>query len=103
MDLSSPSVASVNNGIDPSQCSVHYSGLDEALAMICKLGKGALLAKLDLKSACRIILVHPDNRPLLGMKWDSDVFLDATLPFGLRSAPKLFSAMADVLLWISRR
>ena len=34
------------------------------------------------------------------MKWGRDVFLDTALPFGLRSAPKFFSPVPDVLLWI---
>ena len=100
MDLSSPTTASINDGIDPNQCSVHYLGLDEALAMISMLGRGCFLAKIDLKNAYRIIPVHPDDRPLLGMKWGDKVFLDAALPFGLRSAPIIFSAVAEVLLWI---
>ena len=99
-DLSSPPGSSINDGIDPTLCSVHYSGLDEAVAMVCRLGRGCLLAKTDLKSAYRIVPVHPDDRPLLGMKWGESVFLDAALPFGLRSAPKIFSAVADTLLWI---
>ena len=90
MDLSSPNALSVNDGIDPDLCSVHYSGLDEAIAMISSLGRGAQLAKIDLKNAYRIIPVHPDDRPLLGMSWGSEVFLKAALPFGLRSAPKIF-------------
>ena len=99
-DLSSPRGSSINDGIDPALCSVHYSGLDEAVAMITRLGRGCLLAKTDLKSAYRIVPVHPDDRPLLGMNWDESLYLDAALPFGLRSAPKIFSAVADSLLWI---
>ena len=100
LDLSSPDALSVNDGIDPDLCSVHCSGLDEAIAMISRLGKGAQLAKIDLKNAYRIIPVHPDDRPLLGMSGGSEVFLDAALPFGLRSSPKIFLAVADVLLWV---
>ena len=99
-DLSSPPGSSVNDGIDPALCSVHYAGLDEAIAMVRRLGRGCLLAKTDLKNAYRIIPVHPDDRPLLGVRWGEAVFLDAALPFGLRSAPKIFSAVADALLWI---
>lgn len=44
--------------------------------------------------------VHPDDRPLLGMMWNQEVFVDATLPFGLRSAPKIFTALEDWLEWI---
>ena len=29
--------------------------------------------------------------------------MDGALPFGLRSAPKIFTALADALLWIMRR
>ena len=34
------------------------------------------------------------------MCWDKRVFVDNALPFGLRSAPKIFNAVADALEWI---
>ena len=46
VDLSSPRNHSVNDGIDSSCCSLHYSGLEEAVAMVNKLGRGTRLAKL---------------------------------------------------------
>ena len=55
---------------------------------------------MDIKSAYRLIPVHPQDRPLLGMCWDKRVFVDNALPFGLRSAPKIFNAVADALEWI---
>ena len=58
-----------------------------------------MLARLDLKSAYHIIPVHPDDRHLLGMEWNGEVYVDAALPFGLHSAPK---AMADGLMWIMK-
>ena len=67
------------------------------------LGKGALLAKLDVKSAYRLLPVHPLDRPLLGIEWEGSLFVDGMLPFGLRSAPKIFSAVADALEWILRK
>jgi hypothetical protein len=33
------------------------------------------------------------------MQWRNRVFVDKALPFGLRSAPKLFCALADALGW----
>ena len=66
------------------------------------LGRGALLAKLDVKSAYRLILVHPLDRPLLGIEWQGSVYVDGMLPFGLHSAPKIFTAIVDVLEWILR-
>ncbi len=34
------------------------------------------------------------------MKWDDEVLIDEAMPFGLRSAPKIFTAVADTLMWI---
>ena len=33
------------------------------------------------------------------MKWDNRVFVDGMLPFGLRSACKIFNAVADAIEW----
>ena len=60
-------------------------------------GRGTLLAKLDIKSAYRNVPVHPSDRHLLGIQWQGETFVDTCLPFGLRSAPKLFNAVADAL------
>ena len=59
-----------------------------------------MLAKIDLLHAYRVIPVHPDDHPLLGIQWGQDTFIDTALPFGLRSAPKIFSAVADALAWV---
>ena len=103
VDLSYPEGASVNDGIDPALCSLSYTSVDWAVKLIVAAGRGSLLAKLDLESAYRMIPVHPDDRPLLGMKWRGSYLLDTALPFGLRSAPKLFNVVADCLQWIFRR
>ena len=63
------------------------------------MGQGALLAKVDIESAYCFIPVHPEDRPFLAMQWDRQVFIDPMLPFGLRSAPKIFNAVADALCW----
>ena len=59
---------------------------------------GALMAKFDIASAYWSIPVHPENRLLLGMTWREDPLVSGALPFGLRSAPELFTALADALL-----
>ena len=61
-----------------------------------------LMAKIDIESAYRLILVHPENRFLLGVKWRDQIFIDPMLPFGLRLALKNFNAVADVLEWCLR-
>ena len=66
------------------------------------VGRGSVLAKMDIKQAYRNVPVYPpppQDRLLLGMYWNDAVYVDATLPFGLRSAPLIFSALADAVLW----
>lgn len=100
LDLSFPPGSSVNDGIERELCSLKYTSVDEAVQIINKLGRGSLLAKIDVESAYRLIPVHPEDRLLLGMSWKGALYADASLPFGLRSAPKIFNAVADALQWI---
>ena len=100
-DLSSPRHHSINDGISPDLCSLQYCKVDDAIQLLVMHGANALMCKVDLQSAYRVVPIHPEDRPLLGVKWDGKVFLDMALPFGLRSAPKIFSALADALAWIA--
>ena len=47
----------------------------------------------------RLIPVHPQDRPLQAMEWNDHIYVDPMLPFGLRSAPKIFNAVTDALNW----
>ena len=80
-----------------------YITLETAVQQILALGPGCLLAKIDIKSAFKLLPVHPADRYLLGMKWKGDVYLDCCLPFVLRSAPRLFNVLADLLEWILKQ
>ena len=99
LDLSSPEGCSVNSGIEPELCSLQYLRMDDVVRRIAALGRGTQLAKMDIESAYRIVPVQPGDRPLLGMRWKGEVFFDTRLPFGLRSAQKIFSALANALQW----
>ena len=94
-DLSHPEGGSVNNGIHPSRCTLHYTSVDRVARSMQKYGKGALMAKIDVKSAYRLVPVHPDDRYLLGVKWEDQLYVDCMLPFGLRSAPVIYTAVVD--------
>ena len=100
VDLSHPKGGSINCGIPKHLCSLTYITLNDAVQKLLTLGPGSLLAKIDIKSAFRLLPVHPADRHLLGMKWNGEVYLDCCLPFGLRSAPRLFNILADLLEWI---
>ncbi len=100
LDLSYPQGGSINDGISKELAALSYVGIDEIVARIVELGRGAVMAKMDIKQAYRNVPVHPEDSLLLGMHWQGRIFVDRTLPFGLRSAPLIFTALADALQWI---
>ena len=99
VDLSAPQGFSVNDGISSELCSLVYISVDKAASLIACCGRGALMAKTDLRSAYRQVPVHTEDQTLLGLEWRGRTYRDRALPFGLRSAPKLFTAVADSLAW----
>lgn len=103
VDLSAPEAHSVNDAIRKDICSLSYISIDNIAQTVFHLGKESLLAKADIKEAFRIIPVHPLDRLLLAMQWKDQLFLDKALPFGLRSAPLIFTAVADAMEWIIRQ
>ena len=54
---------SINNGIDPSLCSLSFISVDQVADIATQHGRGALLAKVDNESAYMFIPVHPQDRP----------------------------------------
>ena len=99
VDLSAPLSFSVNDGIQEDLCSLRYAALDDALRLICWLGSGTKLIKMDTKDADRIVPVHQVDQHLLGISWKGEVYVDGALPFGLHSALKIVTAVADAMAW----
>ena len=64
-----------------------------------QMGIGTLMVKLDLKNAYCIIPIHPEDHSLLAITWEGKTYVDRALPFGLRSAPKIFLAVTDMVAW----
>ena len=89
----------MNASISEELSSISYASVDDAVQGILKLGMGTKLVKVDLQNAYRIIPVHPHDQHLLAVQWEGQIFVDRALPFGLRSAPKIFSAVADMIAW----
>ena len=46
--------------------------------------------------AYRNVPVAPKDKHLLGLNWNGIVYIDQVFPFGLRSAPLIFSALAYI-------
>ena len=95
LDLSSPEGFSVNHDFDKDLCSWSYLSEDEVAESVVELERGVLLAKFDLV-ANRKVPVHPEDCWLLGMVWGDMVYVDSVLPFGLRSAPAIFSTICHL-------
>ena len=100
VDLSSPTDHSINDGISLQLSSLSYASIDHLSSIILHEHQGCFLVKADIKEAYRMLPIHPEDQPLLGVCWKDSVYIDCALPFGLRSAPKIFSAVADAVQWI---
>ena len=99
-DVSFSPGKSVNDGINPELTTLSYINVDQIAHKITQLGRGSQLSKMDIEEAYRIVPIHPDDRHLLGCQSDNQVYIDISLPFGLRSAPIIFTALADALQWV---
>ena len=88
--LSYPHENSVNSGIPVDFSSVRYASIQDAIVFVKYLGVGCYLAKTDIKSAFRIILIHLEDYPLLGMKWQGNYYFNCCLPMGCRSLCAIF-------------
>ena len=80
-DLSYPEGLSLNHDTDPDICPLCYTTVDSIADRIFRIGKGSLLAKVDIEAAYRLVPVHPDDC-LRAMSWESQMYVDPMLPFG---------------------
>ena len=91
-DLLFPSGNLVNGGISPELISLSYIKVDQIAQEIIQLGREAQLSKMDIEEAYQMVHIHQDDRHLLGCQSDNQVYVDLSLPFGLRRAPIIFTA-----------
>lgn len=97
--LSAPEGNSINDFIDPKYCSVKYSSFDEAVTLIQSQGPACLIGKMDLKSAFRLLPIHPSDFCLLGIKFQDCYYFDKCLPFGCALSCALFEKFSNFLHW----
>ena len=100
VDMSSSRNTSVNNNVRCQFTHVAYSSVEDAAHLMQHCGTNALLAKIDIQKGYRIVPIHLEDRPVLGICWQGQVYVDCQLPFGLASAPAIFSALREALEWI---
>lgn len=97
--LSAPEGNSINDFIDPKYCSVKYSSFDEAVTLVQSQGPACLIGKMDLKSAFRLLPIHPSDFCLLGIKFQDFYYFDKCLPFGCALSCALFEKFSKFLHW----
>lgn len=73
---------SVNDAIDPEECTVSYTSFDATACWFRHYGQGALMTKADVESAFRLLPFHPDSFRLLGCHWNDEFYVDQCLPMG---------------------
>ena len=83
MHLSAPLGSSINDYIPGDDFSLHYASLDDAVWLLLSLGTAVKIAKVDLKSAFRMVPVTKEDWELLGIHWRRMFCIDTCLPFGL--------------------
>lgn len=99
--LSYPTDLSVNSFIDEKLCKVQYTSFDSILDKIFYLGPKALLGKIDIKSAFRLLIVHPADFDLLGIQFQGLYFVEKNLPMGLSLSCCLWEKFANFLQWLT--
>ena len=100
--LSYPKGASINDGIPPEFSSVKYASVDDAISHIQRQGKGCAMAKTDVRSAFRIVPIHPSDYPLLGFQWKEKWYYDKTLPMGCSSSCQIFEDLSTAMEWVAK-
>ena len=95
--LSYPNGASINDYIDEKLCKVKYSSFDDAINMISVMNGRIFLAKLDIKSAFRLLPVNPIDFELLGFKFQGQYWLDRCLPMGCSVGCTLFEKFSSFI------
>ena len=84
LHLSAPYGASVNDGISKEEFSLHYSSVDDAVKLLHPYGKGAIMAKVDLKAAFRMVPVQyvPQTRTYWACSESGPIMSTLASPLG---------------------
>ncbi|XP_062828282.1 uncharacterized protein LOC134296685 isoform X1 [Anolis carolinensis] len=97
--LSYPRGRSVNDAIPDDFCTVHYTSFDSAVRKVRSRGPAAELAKCDIKSAFRLLPVHPLDFELLGFQFNGLYYMDRALPMGCSVSCAAFESFSTFLEW----
>jgi hypothetical protein len=99
-DLSAPRGHSVNDAIPQTYGTITYETTQDAIRLVAQAGQGAIMMKRDLKSAFRHIPICASDHWLMLFEWLGRYYVDMFLPFGLRTAPRIFNLFSEALHWV---
>lgn len=62
------------------------------------MSRDCFMATLDIKNAYHFVKIHPDSRKYLRFQWDGKLYQFNVLPFGLSTAPYVFTKMTKPIV-----
>ena len=105
VDLSAPHESSehpsINDFINKEDYSLSYVRIDDAIALLKKLGHKSEMCKTDITDAFRLIPIKTSLWRLYGVKWENKYYFSCRLAMGSRSSPFLFDQLSKAICWIA--
>ena len=98
--LSHPWGSGVNAYIDDEEARVSYASFDQALKIVASYGVGAAMAKLDVKSAYRLLPMRESDFRFLGFHIQGTVFVDKMAPMGAKISASHWEAFGRLWEWL---
>jgi voltage-gated potassium channel Kch len=72
---------------------------DNAVSIVKKFGKSALMAKMDIKSAFRLLKCNPGDFDLIGITLEENYYIDKCMPMGCSISCATFEQFSTFLQW----
>jgi hypothetical protein len=94
----SPTVTSVNAGIDPDSFPTAWGSFEATSALILSLPTGCVAATFNISAAYRLTPIRPSQQQHLCIFWKGRIYVDRAVMFGLSSSAGVFGAIADMLV-----
>ena len=92
----------MNDLIDKESNSLTYVTIDNAIKLIKTAGVGALMCKVDISDAFKLVPLKPGTWNMFGIKWKGLYYFYQRLVFGYRSSPKIFDQLLIAICWIAK-
>ena len=108
IDLSFPVGQAVNDGMIKDnymghQVSLSFPKVDDLALRIYRLGKAAMMFKIDLSRYFRQIPLDPGDYSMLGYIIHGKLYFDKVLPMGMRTAPYIAQRVTNAICHIHHK